>query len=107
MEGNALFEWSQLLAAAGAAEWRGVLDSAVALFKAAACSDADVRGALKNHTHAAELDLGPEPAEQEQSAAAGGEKQGEKGEGKGKEEEKPAAAAKGLPSLDKKKKNKK
>lgn len=60
MEGNTLYEYSQLLAATGK-KWRPVLDQAIALFRAAACSDADVRGALKNHTHAAELDLGPEP----------------------------------------------
>jgi hypothetical protein len=60
MAGNTWYEWSQLLAAAGK-EWRPVLDRAVGLFRAAACSDADVRAALKNHARAEELDLGPEP----------------------------------------------
>jgi hypothetical protein len=50
MHGNALYEWSQLLAAAGDASWRGVLDEATALFRAAGCAEKDIRGALKNHT---------------------------------------------------------
>lgn len=64
------YEYSQLLAAAGL-EWRKALDAAVALFKGADCSDADVRAALKNHTQAEHLNLGPDP---EPATAAEGAK---------------------------------
>lgn len=50
MHGNSLYEWSQMLAAVGDASWRGVLDEATELFKAAGCAEKDIRGALKNHT---------------------------------------------------------
>jgi hypothetical protein len=50
MHGNALYEWSQMLAAVGDASWRGVLDEATELFRAAGCAEKDIRGALKNHT---------------------------------------------------------
>lgn len=49
MYGNQLYEWSQMLAAVGK-EWRPVLDEAVKCFKEAGCNEADIRGALKNHT---------------------------------------------------------
>ncbi|KAI8470898.1 MAG: hypothetical protein J3K34DRAFT_508325 [Monoraphidium minutum] len=104
MEGNALYEWSQVLAAAGLA-WRPTLDAAAARFTAAACTPADLRAALKNHTRAAELDLGPEP-EAEAAAGAdakagGADNKGGGGGGGAKEEEKPKA--KGLPGLQRKK----
>jgi hypothetical protein len=114
MAGNVAYEWSQLLAAVagdapgskGAAEagkaWRAALDDATARFREAKCSEADVRAALKNHTRAADLDLGPEPEpeavtpittprEEEKAAAAA---------------EQPKPAAKGLPSLEVKGKKK-
>eukprot|EP00878_Enallax_costatus_P023654 GHUV01025172.1.p1 GENE.GHUV01025172.1~~GHUV01025172.1.p1 ORF type:complete len:199 (-),score=51.20 GHUV01025172.1:586-1182(-) len=47
--GNQLYEWSQMLAAVGR-EWKPILDEAVKCFKEAGCSEADIRGALKNHT---------------------------------------------------------
>jgi hypothetical protein len=94
MEGNNLYEWSQLLAAVGK-EWRPVLDAAVERFKSAKCSDADVRGALKNHTNAGELELGPDPEEEAAAAAAAAA---------AKAKEKEGAKAKGLPSLAPKKK---
>jgi hypothetical protein len=48
--GNALFEWSQVLAAVGDASWRPLLDEAAALFRSAGCAEKDIRAALKNHT---------------------------------------------------------
>lgn len=113
MEGNVLYEWSQLLATAGA-DWRGALDTAVERFKGASCSEADVRNALKNHTQAAELDLGPEP-EPEAPASSAAESAAESVPA-GSEVQRPAAAtaaapvvkdqakAKGLPSLEVKRK---
>jgi hypothetical protein len=146
MEGNVLYEWSQLLAAVGA-EWKGALDSAVDKFKAAKCSEgergkvvlgglglpkgvmisnngavpkptphdlkpsppqhqptppnhppaADVRSALKNHSNASDLDLGPDPEEEAAAAKAAEE------EAKAAAAKPEAAKAKGLPSLGKKK----
>jgi len=40
MEGNVLYEWSQLLAAVGL-EWKATLDAAVERFKGASCSDGE------------------------------------------------------------------
>ncbi|GBF89198.1 hypothetical protein Rsub_01915 [Raphidocelis subcapitata] len=101
MHGNTLYEWSQLLAAAGA-EWRAALDAAVERFKAAECTAADLRSALKNHTHAHELDLGPEP-EPEPEAKAKAEAAPAKSEAAKAEAEAKAPKAKGLPALSKKK----
>jgi hypothetical protein len=50
LHGNALYEWSQVLAAVGDAGWRAVLDEASSLFRAAGCAEKDIRDALKNHT---------------------------------------------------------
>lgn len=97
MHGNTLYEWSQLLAAAGA-EWRPALDAAVARFKAAECTEADLRGALKNHTRADELDLGPDPEPEPEAAPAEAE-----AEAAPKEAPAEAPKAKGLPALSKKK----
>jgi hypothetical protein len=38
-----------------------MVDEAVQHFKNAGCAEADIRGALKNHYCAADLDLGPDP----------------------------------------------
>jgi len=69
LEGNILYEWSQMLAAGGR-PWRPVLDEATSHFTTAACSAGDIRAALKNHTMVAELDLGPEPEPAAPAAAA-------------------------------------
>ena len=50
-------------------EWRKQLDEAVEHFKGAGCAEVDIRGALKNHYCAAQLDLGPDP-EPEQVACS-------------------------------------
>ena len=86
MWGNALYEQSQMRAATGAKEeeWRGPLDAATTKFRDAGCPEADVITALRAHVKAADLDL---PAEEEAEV---------------KEEKK--TEAKGLPSLDSKKK---
>lgn len=104
MEGNALYDWSQLLAAAGAGDWRAMLDGAVGLFKGAACTEADLRSALKNHTHADQLDLGPdpEPVDEEVEEGKGGKE--EEGGKEGKAAAKQVPEAKGLPSLEVRKK---
>lgn len=94
MHGNVLYEWSQVLAAVGK-EWKPTLDSAVDKFRSAGAAEADVRGALKNHTKKEELDLGPDP---EELAAAAAEA--------AKEVAAKAPEAKGLPSLEVKKKSK-
>lgn len=60
MKGNVLFEWSQFLAATNG-QWRVLLDGAAELFRSAHCPEKDIRAALKAHTMAAELDLGPDP----------------------------------------------
>ncbi len=52
---------AQVLAATGALPWRPVLDAAAVKFRASGAPEADVRSALKNHTRASELDLGPDP----------------------------------------------
>ncbi|KAF6253087.1 hypothetical protein COO60DRAFT_1703978 [Scenedesmus sp. NREL 46B-D3] len=97
MYGNSLYEWSQVLAAVGQ-EWKGLLDDAVACFKDAGCAEPDIRAALKNHTKADQLDLGPDPEpepqpEQQQPAAAAQQQQ----------QHKPVPPeAKGLPKLERK-----
>ncbi|GBF87664.1 hypothetical protein Rsub_00375 [Raphidocelis subcapitata] len=118
LEGNALYEWSQLLAAVGG-EWRAALDEAVARFRAGRCSEADVRGALKAHTRAEELDLGPDSEAEAEAGPAGAAAAAEGGaEAKaaagGAEaaaaaaaEAAPEAKAKGLPALGGKKEGKK
>lgn len=96
LHGNALYEWSQMLGAVGAAEWRPVLDDAVARFRGAGCAEADIRAALKNHSHAGELDLGPDPEPEPSKAAA-----------EQPSSSKPAPPeAKGLPKLERKPKDK-
>lgn len=99
MQGNILYEWSQVLAAVGK-EWKPMLDTAVEKFRSAGASEPDIRGALKNHTKTNELDLGPDPVEEAAAKAAA--------EAAAKEAEAPAKApeAKGLPSLEVKKKTK-
>ena len=42
-------------------EWRPLVDEAVRHFKDAGCAESDIRGALKNHYCASQLDLGPDP----------------------------------------------
>jgi tetratricopeptide (TPR) repeat protein len=61
--GNILYERSQLAARAGQ-DWRPMLDEAVEHFRDAGCAPPDIRGALKNHYRAADLDLGPDPEPQ-------------------------------------------
>uniref|UniRef100_A0A383WIS0 Uncharacterized protein n=1 Tax=Tetradesmus obliquus TaxID=3088 RepID=A0A383WIS0_TETOB len=96
MYGNSLYEWSQVLAAVGG-EWRGLLDEAVACFKDAGCAEPDIRTALKNHTQAEQLDLGPDPEPEQQPAAAAQQQQ----------QHKPVPPeAKGLPKLERKPKEK-
>lgn len=102
MHGNVLYEWSQVLAAVGK-DWKPMLDSAVDKFKTAGAAEADIRGALKNHSKKDELDLSPDPEEEvvvEKEAAPVTEV--------AKEPEAVAKApeAKGLPSLEVKKKTK-
>jgi hypothetical protein len=92
MHGNIIFEWSQVQAALSK-DWRPVLDSAVAKFRAAGATEADIRGALKNHSQVESLDLGPDPEPEAEPAAAAPEAAA-----------KPAPEAKGLPSLEVKKK---
>mmetsp|Transcript_9583 Transcript_9583/g.20413 ORF Transcript_9583/g.20413 Transcript_9583/m.20413 type:complete len:652 (+) Transcript_9583:75-2030(+) len=95
MHGNILYEWSQVLAAVKQ-EWKAVLDSAVDKFRSAGASETEIRGALKNHSRKDELDLGPDPEPEPAPAPA-----------PAKEEEKAKAPeAKGLPSLEVKKKGK-
>jgi hypothetical protein len=91
MYGNQLYEWSQMLAAVGQ-DWRPVLDEAVNCFKEAGCNEADIRGALKNHTQVDKLDLGPDPEPEQPATPAEADKP----------QHKPAKEAKGLPSLDRK-----
>jgi hypothetical protein len=45
-------------------DWRPMLDEAVQHFRDAGCAPPDIRGALKNHYRAADLDLGPDPEPQ-------------------------------------------
>ena len=83
-------------------EWKPTLDSAVDKFRSAGAAEADVRGALKNHTKKEELDLGPDP---EEVAAAAAEAAAAAAEA-AKEVAAKAPEAKGLPSLEVKKKPK-
>lgn len=70
LKGNFIYEWSQMLAATGS-EWRPVLDGAVALFREAKCPEKDIRGALRNHYRASELDIpDEEPEVKEEPKAA-------------------------------------
>jgi len=109
MHGNIMYEWSQLLAAVGK-DWRQVLDDAVERFRKAGCSEADIRNALKNHTQVEQLDLGPEPEPEAPAveAAAAAEPAAEassSSSSSSKEQHKqPPQEAKGLPSLEVKKK---
>lgn len=91
LHGNTLYEWSQLLAAAGR-PWKPLLDEAVAAFREAGCAETDIRGALKAHTHADELDLGPDPEPEAPAATAAGGASGKA----------PPPEAKGLPKLERK-----
>ncbi|WIA12548.1 hypothetical protein OEZ85_006209 [Tetradesmus obliquus] len=100
MYGNSLYEWSQVLAAVGG-EWRGLLDEAVACFKDAGCAEPDIRTALKNHTQAEQLDLGPDPEPEQQPAAAAA------AAAQQQQQHKPVPPeAKGLPKLERKPKEK-
>lgn len=109
-KGNFLFEWSQMQAAVGV-EWRAVLDGATQLFRDAACSEKDIRGALKSHYRIAELGLGPEPeavaASAPETAAAAAEAKTVPAAGEAAAVAKKAPVqpdqAKGLPSLEVKK----
>ena len=94
MHGNVLYEWSQVLAKIGK-EWKPMLDSAVDKFRSAGAAQVDIRGALKNHSRREDLDLGPDPEEAVAAATA------EVAETVAK-----APEAKGLPSLEVKKKAK-
>ena len=48
-----------------------MLDEAVEHFRDAGCAPPDIRGALKNHYRAADLDLGPDPEPQPEKVRAG------------------------------------
>ncbi|GAX75372.1 hypothetical protein CEUSTIGMA_g2816.t1 [Chlamydomonas eustigma] len=101
MHGNILYEWSQVLAAVGK-EWKPVLDLGVSKFRAAGAAEPDIRAALKNHTQKDQLDLGPDPEPPATPSAMEAPKETEaKADDKMK-----APEAKGLPSLEVKKKNK-
>ena len=52
-------------------DWRPMLDEAVEHFRDAGCAPPDIRGALKNHYRAADLDLGPDPEPQPEKVRAG------------------------------------
>eukprot|EP00955_Chlamydomonas_euryale_P039638 351479-Chlamydomonas_euryale.AAC.13 len=88
MHGNVLYEWSQVQAAISR-DWRPILDSAVEKFREAGAGEAEIRAALKNHSQAEHLDLGPDPEPEAPPAPAEAPK---------------APEAKGLPSLEVKKK---
>ena len=103
MWGNALYEWSQVLAAINKTEWRSILDSATDKFRAAGAAEADIRAALKNHTKVADLNLGPDP-EPEVPAAPAPAAAAEAEPAKVAVDAKAAPEAKGLPSLEVKKK---
>lgn len=98
MHGNIMYEWSQILGGVGET-WKHVLDQAVELFKAAGCSESDIRSALKNHARKDELDLGPDPEPEPKEAAPAAAPPAEE-----KKEEK--KEAKGLPALPSKGKKK-
>ena len=105
----------QVLAAVGR-DWKPVLDGAVDKFRTAGASEADIRGALRNHSRKDELDLGPDPEEEAAAAAAtaaaAAEVAAKEAEAAAVKEAEAAAAAakapeaKGLPSLEVKKKAK-
>ena len=88
-------------------DWKPMLDSAVDKFRSAGASEPDIRGALKNHTKKDDLDLGPDP-EEEAAAAAKEAEAAAAAAAAGTEAATPAKApeAKGLPSLEVKKKAK-
>mmetsp|Transcript_14445 Transcript_14445/g.43688 ORF Transcript_14445/g.43688 Transcript_14445/m.43688 type:complete len:721 (-) Transcript_14445:878-3040(-) len=67
--GNFLYERSQL-AARSNQEWRPLVDEAVQHFRDAGCAESDIRGALKNHYCADQLDLGPDPEPEQPAEAA-------------------------------------
>ena len=48
-----------------------MLDEAVEHFRDAGCAPPDIRGALKNHYRAADLDLGPDPEPQPEKVSTG------------------------------------
>lgn len=48
-----------------------MLDEAVQHFRDAGCAPPDIRGALKNHYRAADLDLGPDPEPQPEKVRPG------------------------------------
>jgi hypothetical protein len=91
MWGNALFEASQLLAAAkeGEAAWKAPLDAAVAKFREAGCPEVDITAALRSHLRASELGL---PAEGGEGVKEGGVKVNGGG-GEQKEEKKGGLSA--------------
>ena len=109
MWGNALYEWSQVLAAINKSEWRAVLDTATEKFRASGAAETDIRAALKNHTRVADLNLGPDPEPEPAPApaaaaaaaapAAAAPASADAEAGKAAPEQ-----AKGLPSLEVKKK---
>jgi len=101
LEGNILYEWSQMLAAGGR-PWRPVLDEATAHFTDAACSAADIRAALKNHTMVAELDLGPDPEPAAAPAAPAATAAAAAAAAKKADAAPKAPPPKGLPALEKK-----
>jgi hypothetical protein len=103
MWGNALYEWSQVLAAINKAEWRSILDTATDKFRAAGAAEADIRAALKNHTKVADLNLGPDPEPKVPAPAAPAAPAAEAEAAKATDA-KAAPEAKGLPSLEVKKK---
>lgn len=109
--GNFLYERSQLAARSGK-EWRPMVDEAVQHFKNAGCAEADIRGALKNHYCAADLDLGPDPQPEQPKEAEKPQADAEKGKANATSNGNGTSstakeAPKGLPSLGPKPKNNK
>lgn len=103
IHGNILYEWSQVLAAVNKPEWKATLDSAVEKFTSAGASAFEIRQALQNHSRKDELDLGPDPAPAAPAAADADTP--EDAPVKEAAAKPPAPeAAKGLPSLEVKKK---
>lgn len=93
MEGNILYEWSQITSAVGRL-WRPFLDQAVANFRAAGCSERDIRMAQKNHIQREQLDIPASPPPEPAAAPAAAPAEAAKPQ------------AKGLPSLEVKGKKK-
>lgn len=66
--GELLFHCVVQVLAIANKDWKAVLDSAVAKFRAAGAAEADIHGALKAHSRKDELDLGPDPEPEQPEA---------------------------------------